>query len=416
MRSFAYDALPGRVVFGAGSRASLPPELDALGARRVLVVASADEDHVADDVIGRLGERVVGRFRDVVQHVPEAAAEAARAATTAAGADTVLTIGGGSATGFGKAVALQQDVRLVAVPTTYAGSEMTPIWGLTRGDEKRTGVDVRVKPALVVYDPELTLTLPPSIAGPSGMNALAHCVEALYAPGANPVVSLMALEGIRALHHSLPTVCAAPTDLEARTGAQYGAYLAGTALASAGTGLHHKTCHVLGGLFGLDHGGMNAVVLGHALAYNAPAIPDAAGRGSRSPSARPTPPAPCTTWRLPSGRPPAWPSSACRPPASTRRPAASWRRRRGTCGSPTWTGSGGCSTTPTTAAGRRGRARITSRAGWRTRTTSRGGWRTQGGLDDPTRQQGGGADAPPLPPGDGGARRRRRRAGRLRRR
>jgi maleylacetate reductase len=273
VRSFAYDAVPGRVVFGVGSRASLPDELDALGARRVLVVASPDEDHVAADVTARLGDRVAGRFRDVVQHVPEASAEAARAATTATGADTVLTIGGGSATGFGKAVALEQDVRLAAVPTTYAGSEMTPIWGLTRADEKRTGVDLRVKPALVVYDPELTLTLPPSIAGPSGMNALAHCVEALYGPGANPVVSLMALEGIRALHRSLPAVCAAPSDIDARTGALYGAYLAGTALASGGTGLHHKTCHVLGGMFGLDHGGMNAVVLGHALAYNAPAIP-----------------------------------------------------------------------------------------------------------------------------------------------
>ena len=273
MRSFAYDALPGRVVFGAGSRASLADELDALGARRVLVVASAAEDHVTADVTARLGDRVVGRFRDVVQHVPVAGADAARAAATAAGADTVLTIGGGSATGFGKAIALEQDVRLAAVPTTYAGSEMTPIWGLTCGDEKRTGVDLRVKPALVVYDPELTLTLPPDIAGPSGMNALAHCVEALYGPGANPVVSLMALEGIRALHRSLPVVCAAPTELEARTGALYGAYLAATALASAGTGLHHKTCHVLGGLFGLDHAGMNAVVLGHALAYNAPAIP-----------------------------------------------------------------------------------------------------------------------------------------------
>jgi alcohol dehydrogenase class IV len=273
VRAFAYDALPGRVVFGAGSRAALPAELDALGARRVLVVASADDDEVAADVVARLGDRVVARFRDVVQHVPVAGAEAVRAATTAASADTVLTIGGGSTTGFGKAVALEQDVRLVAVPTTYAGSEMTPIWGLTSGDEKRTGVDLRVKPVLVVYDAELTLTLPPAIAGPSGMNALAHCIEALYGPGANPVVSLMALEGIRALHRSLPVVCATPADLEARSGALYGAYLAATALASGGTALHHKTCHVLGGMFGLDHGGMNAVVLGHALAYNAPAIP-----------------------------------------------------------------------------------------------------------------------------------------------
>jgi alcohol dehydrogenase class IV len=190
------------------------------------------------------------------------------------GADTVLTVGGGSATGFGKAVALAVDVRVVAVPTTYAGSEMTTIWGLTDGSRKTTGKDPRVKPELVLYDPELTLTLPPAIAGPSGMNALAHCVEALYGPGANPVVSLMALEGIRALHRSLPAVCAAPADLAARTEALYGAYLAGIALASGGTALHHKACHVLGGMFGLDHGSMNAVVLGHALAYNAPAVPD----------------------------------------------------------------------------------------------------------------------------------------------
>jgi alcohol dehydrogenase class IV len=274
MRPFAYDAIGGRVVFGAGSRRRLPAELDALGARRVLVMASPDEDALAEDVAALVGERVVGRFRDVVQHVPVARAEAARAQARELGADAVLTIGGGSATGFGKAVALTDDVRQVAVPTTYAGSEMTTIWGLTDGGHKRTGKDPRVKPEVVVYDPELTLTLPPAIAGPSGMNALAHCVEALYGPGANPVVSLMALEGIRALHRSLPAVCAAPGDLAARTDALYGAYLAGIALASGGTALHHKACHVLGGMFDLDHGSMNAVVLGHALAYNAPAVPE----------------------------------------------------------------------------------------------------------------------------------------------
>jgi len=274
MRAFTYDAVPGRVVFGVGSRRSLADELEAIGARRVLVVASPAEDHLADEVTGLLGDRVAGRFRDVVQHVPEDGAQAARAATREAGADSVLTIGGGSATGFGKAVALVDDVHLVALPTTYAGSEMTTIWGLTEGVHKRTGKDARVKPELVVYDPELTLSLPPRIAGPSGMNALAHCVEALYGPGANPIVSLMALEGIRALDRSLPVVCASPDDVDARTDALYGAYLAAAALASGGIGLHHKTCHVLGGMFGLDHGDMNAVVLGHSLAYNATAVPD----------------------------------------------------------------------------------------------------------------------------------------------
>ncbi|HEX6568190.1 MAG TPA: maleylacetate reductase [Acidimicrobiales bacterium] len=277
MRPFTYDAIPGRVVFGAGARRSLPAEVDALGARRVLVIASPDEDHLADEVTALLGERVAGRFRDVAQHVPVAKADAARRAARSLGADAVLTAGGGSATGFGKAVALESDVRLIALPTTYAGSEMTTIWGLTEGGHKRTGKDRRVKPALVVYDPELTLTLPARIAGPSGMNALAHCVEALYGPGANPVVSLMALEGITALHRSLPVVCGSPSDLDARSDALYGAYLAAVALASGGTALHHKTCHVLGGMFDLDHGDMNAVVLGHALAYNAPAIPEVMG-------------------------------------------------------------------------------------------------------------------------------------------
>lgn len=151
---------------------------------------------------------------------------------------------------------------------------MTTIWGRTDGDHKRTGQDIRVKPDTVIYDPELTLTLPLTIAGPSGMNALAHCVESLYGPGANPIVSLQALEGIRALATGLPALTGDGTDIDARAHVLYGAYLAGVALASAGTALHHKTCHVLGGMFNLNHGDMNAVVLAHALAYNAPAIPE----------------------------------------------------------------------------------------------------------------------------------------------
>lgn len=271
---FTYDALGGRVVFGNGRRAELAAELDALGASRVLVIADPFDDATAADIGAILGGRVVGRFRDVAQHVPVANADAARAMATELDADAVVTIGGGSATGFGKAVRLTHDLAFVAVPTTYAGSEMTTIWGLTEGDHKQTGKDPRVKPDTVVYDPELTLTLPARIAGPSGMNALAHCVEALYGPGANPIISLVALEGIRALHTGLGAVCADESDLAARADAFYGAYLAGVALATGGTALHHKTCHVLGGMFNLNHGDMNAVLLGHAVAYNAPAIPE----------------------------------------------------------------------------------------------------------------------------------------------
>lgn len=274
---FTYDALGGRVVFGAGARAQLADEVDALGATRVMLIASDHERALADELADVLGERVVGRFTDVVQHVPEAKAADAIALARELRADALVTIGGGSATGFGKVVRLDVDVAFVAVPTTYAGSEMTAIWGRSDGGVKRTGTDRRVKPDTVVYDPELTLSLPAAIAGPSGMNALAHCVEALYGPGANPVVSLLALEGVRALAAGLPMVCGDDDGLEARSDVLYGAYLAGVALASGGTALHHKTCHVLGGMFDLDHGRMNAVVLPHAVAYNAPAIGDVIG-------------------------------------------------------------------------------------------------------------------------------------------
>ena len=276
--NFTYDVLAGRVVFGVGSRRSLADEAAALGSRRVLVVADAAEDAIAAEVTGILGELVVGRFSDVAQHVPIAQAEAAISQARQIEADTVVTIGGGSATGFGKIIARSLHVNLIAVPITYAGSEMTDIWGLTEGDHKQTGKDARVKPNVVVYDPELTLTLPAFIAGPSGMNAMAHAVEALYGPGANPVVSAMAVESIAALYTGLPVVVAEPENLDGRSHVLYGAYLAAVSLAGTGTALHHKTCHVLGGMFNLNHGDMNAVVLGHALAYNAPAIPECMDR------------------------------------------------------------------------------------------------------------------------------------------
>ncbi len=274
MNPFTYDAIPGRVVFGAGSVDQLAVEVDALGSQRAMVIASQYEAGLADRASDVLGDRVAGRFTDVVQHVPAEKAAAAIAMAKELDADAVITVGGGSSTGFGKVVRLDLELSFVAVPTTYAGSEMTTIWGRTDGDHKRTGKDPRVKPDTVIYDPELTLSLPASIAGPSGMNALAHCVEALYGPGANPIVSLLAIDGIRALAAGLPLVCGDADGLNPRSDVLYGAYLAGVALASGGTALHHKTCHVLGGMFDLNHGDMNAVVLGHALAYNRPAIPD----------------------------------------------------------------------------------------------------------------------------------------------
>jgi len=266
--AFVYDALPGRVVFGVGSVEHLGQEVDRLGAGRVLAIAGK---RAIDGLVERLGGRWAASFTDVQQHVPVEAAARAVAAASEAGADCLVAMGGGSATGMAKAVALERQVPIVAVPTTYAGSEVTPIYGLTGPEGKRTGRDPRVLPRTVVYDPALTTGLPAQVTGPSGMNALAHCVEALYAPGANPITSLLAEEGARALHRGLPGAVADPGDLAARSDALLGAWLAGTALAAAGIGIHHQLCHLLGGAYRLPHAELHAVVLPHAVHFVAPA-------------------------------------------------------------------------------------------------------------------------------------------------
>ncbi len=275
MQRFLYEALPSRVLFGAGALGRLPEELQRLGLGRTLVLTTERGRQLAETVTQDLGGRIAGIFDRAVMHVPLETAEAARAEARRLGADSCLALGGGSTIGLGKAVALESGLPVVAVPTTYAGSEMTPIWGLTEDGLKRTGRDPKVLPKTVLYDPELTLSLPPSIAGPSGINALAHCVEALYAENANPIVSLMAAEGIRALAQSLPEVTADPEDLAARSRALYGAWLSGSALGSVGMALHHKLCHTLGGSYGLPHAEVHSVILPHATAYNRAAAPDA---------------------------------------------------------------------------------------------------------------------------------------------
>jgi maleylacetate reductase len=266
--SFAYDALPGRVLFGVGAVGRLGEEVDRLGGRRVLAIAGK---RAVDGLVERLGDRWAASFTEVQQHVPVEVAARAVAAAAAAGADCLVAMGGGSATGMAKAVALEHPAPILAVPTTYAGSEVTPIYGLTGPDGKRTGRDLRVLPRSVVYDPALTTGLPAEVTGPSGMNALAHCVEATYAPGANPVTSLLAEEGARLLQRGLPRAVADPADLAARTDALLGAFMAGSAMAVAGVGIHHQLCHLLGGAYRLPHAGLHAVVLPHVVRFVAPA-------------------------------------------------------------------------------------------------------------------------------------------------
>ena len=278
MRAFTYDALPGRVVFGAGSRGRLADEVQRLGCSRVFLITDPATKLVAGELAEALGDRFGSLYADVQLHVPLEAVAAARDAARASGADCVVTVGGGSTTGYGKAIALQSDLPTLAVPTTYAGSEMTPIYGITSGGVKRTGRDVRVLPKVVLYDPELTVTLPPAVTAASGMNALAHCVEGLYAKDANPITSLMAEEAIRALVRGIPAAVRTPADLDARSEALFGAYLAGATLAVVGMALHHRICHVLGGGWNLPHAETHAVVLPQSTALVAAHSPAAAQR------------------------------------------------------------------------------------------------------------------------------------------
>jgi maleylacetate reductase len=282
MRDFVYDQLACRVVFGAGAFDKLATEVDRLGLSKLLVLSTPGQVKLAEEAAQRLGPRAIGLYPHARMHVPIETAEAARAEARRLGADGAVAIGGGSTIGLGKAIALESGLPIVAVPTTYAGSEMTPIYGLTEGGAKKTGRDAKVLPRTVIYDPLLTLGLPAKISGPSGMNAIAHCVEALYAENANPVISLMAEEGIRTLARSLPRIAADLGDLDARGDALYGAWLAGISLGAVGMALHHKLCHTLGGSFNLPHAETHTIVLPHASAYNSEAAPEAMQRIARA--------------------------------------------------------------------------------------------------------------------------------------
>lgn len=282
MKTFTYQGTPTRVVFGPDALTQLGAEIDRLGARRALVLSTPEQASSARQVADLLGDRAAGIFARAVMHVPIETAREARAEAARLGADCAVAIGGGSTTGLGKAIALESALPILAIPTTYAGSEMTPIWGITEAGVKKTGRDARVLPRTVLYDPRLTLTLPYGLTVTSALNAIAHAAEGLYAHDGNPVTALMAEEGIRASAAALAPLQADAQDLAARSDALYGAWLCGTVLGSVAMGLHHKLCHTLGGSFNLPHAEVHTVILPHALAYNASAAPSAMARVARA--------------------------------------------------------------------------------------------------------------------------------------
>ena len=282
MRDFVFAIRMPRVVFGAGALRHLPRELEALGIARALVLTTPGQRALGERVAELIGTRSAGVFAQAAMHVPLETARAARDEARRVGADGAVAIGGGSTTGLGKAIALETGLPVVAVPTTYAGSEMTSVYGLTEAGAKTTGRDPRVLPRTVVYDPELSLGLSLATSVVSMLNAIAHAAEGLYAPDANPVVELMAEEGIRSGAVALARLAQEPRDIDARGDALVAAWLCGTVLGSITMGLHHKLCHTLGGSFNLPHAETHAVILPHALAYNAPAAPGAMARIARA--------------------------------------------------------------------------------------------------------------------------------------
>ncbi|WGL52207.1 maleylacetate reductase [Nocardioides sp. BP30] len=278
---FTHETLPQRVVFAPGDAATaVAAEVTALGGARVMLIASAREAALATRIAAAVP--VVLHHDEVVMHVPVEVAERAREAAAAAGVDVIVTVGGGSATGLGKAVALTSDrpggLPILAVPTTYAGSEATNVWGLTQGATKTTGVDDSVLPRSIVYDATLLSSLPAQLSVASGLNALAHCIDAMWGPRVDPIDQVLAGEGIRRLAGGLPVIAREGPLVEGIEQTLYGAYLAAVAFASAGSGMHHKICHVLGGMFNLPHAQTHAVVLPHVLAFNAPHAPEAERR------------------------------------------------------------------------------------------------------------------------------------------
>ena len=287
--SFTHDVPPQRVVFAVGALARVGDEAERLGLSRAFVVATPGSGaRLGQKVIEILGNRAAELHAEAVIHVPRAVAERGLAAARAAKADGLVAAGGGSAIGLGKAIARETGLPIIAIPTTYSGSEATSIFGITDGARKVTGRDVKVMPRTIIYDPALTLGLPAAVSAASGMNAIAHCVESFWADGRTPVTLALASEAMRRFSKNLPAVVTDGTDRDARAECLVAGWLSGTVL-SVSNGLQHKLAHVLGGL-GLPHAAAHAIILPHVARFNLAAAPEAKARlaealGSGDPAA-----------------------------------------------------------------------------------------------------------------------------------
>ncbi|GAA5932575.1 hypothetical protein JCM3775_005966 [Rhodotorula graminis] len=291
MHPFTYNALPARVLFGWGTSSQVASEVQRLGCSRALVLTTPQQVDAGNKVKADLGHLAVGIYSNATMHTPMDVTRDALKRAQDLGADCCVSVGGGSTIGLGKALALHSpdDAKLknIVIPTTYAGSEATPIIGQTENDKdgkplKTTQKTTKVLPETIIYDIDLTLSLPPQMTVTSGLNAVAHAVEALWAVEANPIISNLAIQGIEAIGRSLPLIKQDPQSRDGRSDALFGAWACGTCLGAVGMSLHHKLCHTLGGSFGMPHAETHTVILPHAVAYNAPYAEDAVARVAKA--------------------------------------------------------------------------------------------------------------------------------------
>ena len=302
MDEFHYVSLSNEVIFGAGSLGRLAEAVDRLGYRRLMLCASHSMElsgHLAE-VEALLGSRLALSFAGVKPHVQDVQVDDAVALALEKQVDGVIGLGGGSPIGMAKAVAFtlskEKSIPVFAIPTTYAGSEMTALYGVTHSREtpprKVTVSDPIVAPRLVIYDPQLTLDLSPEMTAATGMNALAHCIEALYSVTHNPLSSACAVSAVHSINSALLSCYKNGNDLEARTQMLIGAHLAGLSLTGVKLGLHHGLCHILGGTANVPHGVANSIILPHAIRFNADAtaaqlLPAAQAMGVTSTTRKP---------------------------------------------------------------------------------------------------------------------------------
>jgi alcohol dehydrogenase class IV len=276
LASFELNVLPIRAAFGDGQSAKLPERLQELAIARPLLIGTAAAETRYQALFGLLADSPSATFFAAEPHCPEPIVERCRRTYLDARCDGVVAIGGGSTLGLGKILAAEEGAKFIALPTTYSGSEMTPLFGRKIGTEKRVGRDPKCRPQLVIYDGRLTAGLPRRMAACSGMNSVAHAVEALYPQRLNPLAPLLAEQALLAHRHGLREIASGSPSVAALDAVQYGGFLGGVLVSMCGIALHHQLCHVLGGLFELPHGATNSVILPHAVAYNLPSIPEAA--------------------------------------------------------------------------------------------------------------------------------------------